>query len=1240
MKPTIKRSALTVFMVSALILGSSSAGFAVETDETISPATSETTASAADTATEDSSAAETTSAEDAGTGEEAAETIDSAVSSAPDSPVVAVTEAYANWDFRRSFREYVGFENETRNEGLTLLDKGNHLLWKPKAGQTINANQPTGKLAFTGQAAWLKYGGVLNVKISNPTIDFDNKTLLVDGYTAGTMARAGEVQFQQQAIATLADLKVDKHDGYLVISSLNPVFTDKVKELVGLYTGEKAAPFVVTLATTAPTEDKPLPLPVLWEVFPDTFKNPSNGPIYTDAPLINVEIPDAGLNECIREQYEVAQGVPITNKVLEGMQALNCAAYNIGSLRGLEHAVNLTSVNFNSNNLFSLTPLRNSTKLVSVSVNTNKLTSLAGLENASQLVSLKAKNNQLNDVSAVKSLGHINSIDLTNNRISDLSQLAVTLLDETEDKIDTLNLSNNRISDLSAINTLPIIRKLDLSHNQITQIGELANKPGLLKLNLEHNFITDPSPLGAWANQPERRAFEQLKIRYNSFTDWSSLEPLKTAEDLDGGHVNKVYNFPESGDEQRVVNPKTLEEIRSKQAEADAAFAPEFKAYRDAEEAARLAEEAKKNFTATLSWGVKETFRNYVSGDFAHGKWTVADGVTGTFDFPLLADSQVKPSTHDVMNFGGKIHFTAHEKMLDLTIANLKVKKVDGNWKLYGDVLSRPFDKSQVPAYMAARNNPNAPKPVLADLVEATDVEIANLSNLRENEANGAKVLYFGKVALTAAGNKAFANFYKDGELMDVLTVTIREGQATGVLSTLEAPAESSNTSTPVALPLTAQMSWGVKSSFRSYIKGGVANGDWSLSGGVYGEFNFPSAPGAYVTKDASSYDFTGTVRFTGHDGLLDLSISSPRVEKVGNDWQLVATVTSLPLDPNTPGLPSGFSFRSASGSPTTVRTAIANLSEPVISDSGDITTLLFTRVTLTAAGADAFANFYKPGQDLDSLAVNIAPEGTFIGADLTDLDNANNPANANQPAPAFAAQANANGKVKQCKVDPTQQRITGGTLAWGVRASFNNYIRGSIAHGGWDLAGISWDGNNFNWPATGGLYNTATRTGTIYYGGSVHYHGHGGILDLTLANPALQINGNSGALYLSVNGSDMQGKKFSLGRVHFANVSFGGVSVVNGQLQLSNAAVTLTDAGAKAFVGFYKAGEPLAPLGSTVNLVNATACDPATGELVTYGAFGNVLPKTGATSQGLLLLSLAALTGGFAGIVSRRKLK
>lgn len=1164
-----------------------------------------------------------------------------------------VVEAYANWDFRLSFREYVGVENESISEGLTRMAKGGHLLWSPKANQNFDGTGTAGKLHLGGKVHWTKYDGVLNVALSNITIDFEKRVLLADGYTTGTMAKAGAVEFTQEAIATLPDLQVEKKDGYFVIHSLKPVFTEKVKDLVGFYNGEVAAPMVVTLSTST-SEEVVTPQPVLWELFPNLFKNPINGPVYSDAPLLNVTIPDVNLEKCIRRQYDVAPGSPITNKVLESIQALQCAASEISDLTGMEHAINLTSVNLYQNKLTSLAPLANSSKLVDINVGNNKLVSLKGLENSPKIQILNASNNLLTDVSVIKKMGYINSIDLSENRISDLSQLTFELLDENNDKINTVDLSHNRISDLSAINSMPFVRNLNLSHNLIVDIAPIANKRALETLNLEHNFITDPSPFGKWANQSWRRAFKQLKIRYNKFTDWSSLAGLKEAENLLGDTENKIPYFPNPGEEESLVNPKAREEVikanEAKDAEIAAAqqpATPDTGTDPTPDKDTQPKPPVGKEYTAKLHWGVKESFTNYIKGPIANGNWELSGGVTGQFNFPLKSGVKLNPSALDRIDFAGTIHFKGHSGKLDLAISAPSVEKVNGKWQLVATVTALPFDKNSLrPAgFIGFRQANNAPVTVRA--------AIANLSDPTITPGNGGVTVAFTDVILTEAGSKAFAEFYPTGQKLDSLTVNVSEASATDPVA--DGAQDGGNASTPKPGPgdtptpnpqvpaFVADLHWGVKESFRDYVKGPIAQGEWVVYEGVTGEFVFPLLPGTTINpRDYSKIDFGGKVQFKGHKGLLDLTISNLTLQKEAGNWQLVATVTTIPFDKANVGKILSGGERPAPQDPVTVRAVVANLSAPMISAAGEVRQITFKDVILTAEGSKAFSDFYPAGQKLDSLTVMLRPASVPAQPDTPKQpDMPKLPDNPKPGKPAVPAQPKVKDTkpaVKQCAVDVTKQRITGGNLAWGVRASFTNYIRGPIASGGWQLGGTSWDGANFNWAAAGGVYNTATKVGTVYYAGSVRFTGHKGILDLTMSNPTVEINGNYGALYLTVSGSDMKGNKFNLGRVHFANLAFNGVSVNGGALHFNAPSVTLTPAGAQAFVGFYKAGDSLAPLGSSVAMVNATACDPATGELIEYSAFGAALPATGAQLEGLLLASMFALLGGVAAIATKRR--
>ncbi|MEW6867452.1 HtaA domain-containing protein [Trueperella pyogenes] len=972
---------------------------------------------------------------------------------------IDASETYANWDFRRSFREYVGMmwgegtkEGERREDGVTLLEPKSHLMWKAKPGQKLDLSGAKGKLHFGGKVSWRKYGGILDVWIANPTIDFEKKQILVDGYTKGTMAKEGVVQFTQKPVADLKDLKIEQRDGYAVISATKTILNENVNSLVGFYKGEAGAPFVATVPLKK--GDK-APEPILWKIFPGVFHDPTwkPGPAYSGKPTKEVRIPDEGLKQCIRKQFDLKSELPITNTDLEGIQTLKCQASKIKSLEGLQYAINLVNVNFFHNQITDLSPLSKLTKLKEVNVSSNYLTTLDALKDLKSINEIKAQYNLLENISALKSLPKLTDLKLDYNLIHDISQLNPR---SEEGALENLSLSHNKISDLSKYKeSAPIAYKVDLSFNQISDLGTLDTDRITDELNLQGNKLEDASKLGNLL-----KGKTKLKVNGNPFTTW---EPLKQDErkisdfpQLDDNYQPKVklreqkpaYDTPEQrrGDLGALI--KEAAELKAKYLKSEKEIADE-QAKRNAIKPEAKKEtpqapadtETKTDRKVELNWGLKESFRNYVSGDFAKGKWELSDGATGTFTFPLKDPKQFTPGKYDNLDFAGKVHFTAHHGLLDLAIEQPTVRKGDSGWELVVTVAVNPFDKSKIADALAGKIKIDKSK------IATKRVVLATLSEPEVSGTNDEQTIHFRSVKLTAEGAKSFANFYKEGQELDPMTIKVTKGKSDGA--------------------------------------------------------------------------------------------EKPKTDE-------------------------------------------------------------------------------KPSQP--------QPQGK----EKADTPRAAEPKDNNTSEDKAAA--------KQCVVDPHKKRVTQGTLSWGLRASFTTYIRGAIAHGKWDLNGASWDGTNFNFPVSGGTFNTKTKSGTIYYSGSVHFTGHDGVLDLTISRPSLTINGNSGALYMNVVGSDMSGKKFDLGRVHFANAAIDKISATDTALNFSASSVTLTAAGAKAFAGFYKAGEALAPLSGKATLVPATSCDPKTGELVEYDAFGKKLAHTGAELPAVILAALTMLVMGAGLVVARRR--
>ncbi|QTF71656.1 HtaA domain-containing protein [Arthrobacter woluwensis] len=205
-------------------------------------------------------------------------------------------------------------------------------------------------------------------------------------------------------------------------------------------------------------------------------------------------------------------------------------------------------------------------------------------------------------------------------------------------------------------------------------------------------------------------------------------------------------------------------------------------------------------------------------------------------------------------------------------------------------------------------------------------------------------------------------------------------------------------------------------------------------------------------------------------------------------------------------------------------------------------------------------------------------------------------------------------------------------SLSWGVKSSFRSYVVGGIAKGSISTAnGATSTGDGFLWGSgTGSL--DANGLGTLSFPGQVNFSGHDGLLNTTISGLRVQITGvGSGVLVANVSSQDMERKDLSASNITFATLSFGSLSQTGG-----SASATLTAEGARAFAGFYSAGQALD--GLTVSMAGATeattkqVCRDAGGNLV--NADGTALASTGAASAGvigvagmLLLLGAAAVT-------------
>ncbi len=196
-----------------------------------------------------------------------------------------------------------------------------------------------------------------------------------------------------------------------------------------------------------------------------------------------------------------------------------------------------------------------------------------------------------------------------------------------------------------------------------------------------------------------------------------------------------------------------------------------------------------------------------------------------------------------------------------------------------------------------------------------------------------------------------------------------------------DAAAHQGSTSAPVSVTVTARpttpttagaLTWGVKESFRSYIVGPVAHGGATTSGGasvVGGVFRFGQADGGTwsASTGRGTVRYAGTVRFTGHDGALDIALTNPVVEITG------ATTGRLLVDARSTGLDGSTFVRDG------VAVATLALGTPSTAADGSVT-YRDAGATLTADGALAFSGFYPAGAALDPVTFTVGAKATTPG--------------------------------------------------------------------------------------------------------------------------------------------------------------------------------------------------------------------------------------------------------------------
>lgn len=466
-------------------------------------------------------------------------------------------------------------------------------------------------------------------------------------------------------------------------------------------------------------------------------------------------------------------------------------------------------------------------------------------------------------------------------------------------------------------------------------------------------------------------------------------------------------------------------------------------------------------------------------------------------------------------------------------------------------------------------------------------------------------------------------------------------------------------------------LSWDIRESFLKYLTG-FAHGSVNVEGmekTAAGGFKYTQASGVYNPETKTGQiNFAGTAEFTGHNGQLKSTIKNMRLVVVNGKGTLVADVDALTRD-------------GKSVSKTGLAIAEVDLSGASVKDG--VFSAQNAAVALTAEGSEVlFAGQYRGADNAMaplSFSVKLSEQTAENTVEVPRIsenkssDNSSSNSSDNSGANGSGSNGSAgtsgsvsnggsssNGSVSNNPAQPVcvpvtrtrevqEQGASDGTiksanLGWGVRDSFRNYVRGGIANGSWELNGTSYSSDAFNWSNGTGTFKNGK--GSISFSGSVRFTGHHGILDTTIANPRLEINGNSGTLYATMNSNDPSGKATNYGEVALLKVDLSGLQSSADAVSVNGAATTLTAEGAKAFAGFYDAGKDMAPLSFSAAINGAKTTTKTVSETVYEGegcdpVTGKPLASTGASGvEGTLVAGFIAVAAGAGTVVYTRRRK
>ena len=236
-----------------------------------------------------------------------------------------------------------------------------------------------------------------------------------------------------------------------------------------------------------------------------------------------VDVPDPNLRAALETELGKSDGESITVGDMASLTSFAATGTRILSIRGLEHATNVTKLSLYENSIWDLTPLAGLDNLEVLELWENIITSVEPLRGLESLYELHLGGNAITDVEPLLDVPNLQILHLWSNDLDD-EDLAVL---SRMTGLTELFLSGASITEVGPLARLTNLESLHVTRSSVSDVSPLAGLSNMTELVLNWGSVADISPLAHLSN------LETLELWNNEIEDFSPLEVLTGLKELD-----------------------------------------------------------------------------------------------------------------------------------------------------------------------------------------------------------------------------------------------------------------------------------------------------------------------------------------------------------------------------------------------------------------------------------------------------------------------------------------------------------------------------------------------------------------------------------------------------------------------------------------------------------------------------------------------------------------------------------